>query len=105
MISAMNFVRAAKFAAMILAGLSLAACANNPNQLNGANAGLAGSAAPGSAQDFVVVKLAFGKSVGQPGYDGRADFTGDSTVSAQDFNLLSGNFGQGGAPPIGPAKP
>jgi peptidoglycan-associated lipoprotein len=54
MISAMNFVRAAKFAAMILAGLSLAACANNPNQLTGANAGLAGSAAPGSAQDFVV---------------------------------------------------
>ncbi len=54
MISAMNFVRATKFAAMILAGLSLAACANNPNQLNGANAGLAGSAAPGSAQDFVV---------------------------------------------------
>jgi peptidoglycan-associated lipoprotein len=50
----MNFVRATKFAAMILAGLSLAACANNPNQLNGANAGLAGSAAPGSAQDFVV---------------------------------------------------
>jgi peptidoglycan-associated lipoprotein len=54
MSSAMNFMRAAKFAAMILAGLSLAACANNPNQLNGANAGLAGSAAPGSAQDFVV---------------------------------------------------
>src|SRR5258708_12023456 len=54
MISAMNFVRATKFAAMILAGISLAACANNPNQLNGANAGLAGSAAPGSAQDFVV---------------------------------------------------
>jgi peptidoglycan-associated lipoprotein len=50
----MNFVRATKFAAMILAGLSLAACANNPNQLTGANAGLAGSAAPGSAQDFVV---------------------------------------------------
>src|SRR3977135_3706918 len=54
MISAMNFMRATKFAAMVLAGLSLAACANNPNQLNGANAGLAGSAAPGSAQDFVV---------------------------------------------------
>src|SRR3954447_18145426 len=54
MISAMNFVRATKFAAMILAGLSLTACANNPNQLTGANAGLAGSAAPGSAQDFVV---------------------------------------------------
>src|SRR5258707_10336177 len=54
MISAMNFVRAAKFAAMILAGLSMAACSTNPNQLTGANAGLAGSAAPGSAQDFVV---------------------------------------------------
>jgi peptidoglycan-associated lipoprotein len=50
----MGFVRAAKFAAMIVAGLSLAACANNPNQLQGQNAGLAGSAAPGSAQDFVV---------------------------------------------------
>jgi peptidoglycan-associated lipoprotein len=54
MISAMNFMRATKFAAMILAGLSMAACSTNPNQLNGANAGLAGSAAPGSAQDFVV---------------------------------------------------
>jgi len=54
MISAMNFMRATKFAAMILAGLSMAACSTNPNQLTGANAGLAGSAAPGSAQDFVV---------------------------------------------------
>jgi peptidoglycan-associated lipoprotein len=50
----MGFVRTVKFAAMIVAGLSLAACANNPNQMQGANAGLAGSAAPGSAQDFVV---------------------------------------------------
>ena len=47
-----GFIRASKFAAMIVAGLSLAACANNPMQ--GANAGLAGQAAPGSAQDFVV---------------------------------------------------
>jgi peptidoglycan-associated lipoprotein len=50
----MGFVRAVKFAAMIVAGLSLAACANDPNKMQGANAGLAGSAAPGSAQDFVV---------------------------------------------------
>src|SRR2546430_17725184 len=48
-----RYMRAAKFAAMILAGLSLAACANKPD-MAGANAGLAGSAAPGSAQDFVV---------------------------------------------------
>jgi peptidoglycan-associated lipoprotein len=50
----LRFMRVAKFAAMLVAGLALGACANNPNQLQGANAGLAGSAAPGSAQDFVV---------------------------------------------------
>jgi peptidoglycan-associated lipoprotein len=50
----LRFMRVAKFAAMLVAGLALSACANNPNQLQGANAGLAGSAAPGSAQDFVV---------------------------------------------------
>ena len=50
----MSLVRAMKFAAMVVAGLSLAACSTNPNQMQGANAGLAGSAAPGSAQDFVV---------------------------------------------------
>ena len=51
----MSFLRAMKFAAMVVAGLSLAACANNPNQMAGANAALgAGNAAPGSAQDFVV---------------------------------------------------
>ena len=54
MTNVMRFMRGAKFAAMVVAGLSLAACANNPNQMTGANAGLAGSAAPGSAQDFVV---------------------------------------------------
>ena len=53
MTSVMRLLRGAKFAAMIVAGLSLAACANNPT-LTDANAGLAGSAAPGSAQDFVV---------------------------------------------------
>src|SRR3954471_4252600 len=50
----MSLVRAMRFAAMVVAGLSLAACANNPNQMAGANAGLAGNAAPGSQQDFVV---------------------------------------------------
>ena len=53
MTSMMRLLRGAKFAAMIVAGLSLAACANNP-AMTDANAGLAGSAAPGSAQDFVV---------------------------------------------------
>jgi len=50
----MSLTRAEKFAAMIVAGLALGACSTNPNQMQGANAGLAGSAAPGSAQDFVV---------------------------------------------------
>ena len=54
MTNLMRLMRGAKFAAMLAAGLSLAACANNPNAMNGANAGLAGNAAPGSAQDFVV---------------------------------------------------
>ena len=54
MIDVMRLMRGAKFAAMIVAGLSLAACANKPDQMAGANAGLAGNAAPGSAQDFVV---------------------------------------------------
>jgi peptidoglycan-associated lipoprotein len=50
----LRFMRVAKLAAMLVAGLALAACSTNPNQMQGANAGLAGSAAPGSAQDFVV---------------------------------------------------
>ena len=53
MTNMMRLLRGAKLAAMIVAGLSLAACANNPTMTD-ANAGLAGSAAPGSAQDFVV---------------------------------------------------
>ncbi len=47
----MQLIRGAKFAAAILATLAIAACANKPNGLDG---GLAGSAAPGSQQDFVV---------------------------------------------------
>jgi peptidoglycan-associated lipoprotein len=45
----MLWIRKRTVAALVGLGVFLAACANNPNQL-----GLAGSAAPGSAQDFVV---------------------------------------------------
>jgi len=45
----MPLIRAAKFAGAIAVALSMAACANTPNQ-----AGLAGAAVPGSQQDFVV---------------------------------------------------
>jgi peptidoglycan-associated lipoprotein len=46
----MRLLRGAKFAVAIAAALSIAACANKTNQLDGAGM----SAAPGSPQDFVV---------------------------------------------------
>jgi peptidoglycan-associated lipoprotein len=49
----MTLMRGARFAAMLVAGLALAACANNPVNPQ-ANAGYPGNAAPGSPQDFVV---------------------------------------------------
>lgn len=50
--NAMHLVRGAKFALAIVAALTIAACANKTN--DGLNSGLAGAAAPGSQQDFVV---------------------------------------------------
>lgn len=50
--------------------------------------------------DFTIMKATFGKSVGDPGYDDRADFNGDQVVSIADFNLMKLNFGLGGAPPV-----
>jgi hypothetical protein len=58
-----------------------------------------------TVQDFNILKTAFGRSSGNPGYDNRADFNGDTTITVQDFNLLKGNFGVGGAPPAGPGLP
>jgi peptidoglycan-associated lipoprotein len=49
----MRLMRGVQFAALVVAGLSLAACANNPNGA-GTGPGYAGNAAPGSPQDFVV---------------------------------------------------
>ena len=46
------------------------------------------------------MKFAYGKSVGQSGYDWRADFNGDDTISSQDFIMLRTNFSQCGAGPI-----
>jgi peptidoglycan-associated lipoprotein len=48
----MGFMRSARFAAMLVAGLALGACANNPAATT--NAGYPGNASPGSPQDFVV---------------------------------------------------
>jgi len=64
-------------------GLMLTGDCNNDNAVN--------------VLDFGILKPTFGKSIGDPGYDDRADFNGDQTVNIADFNLLKGNFGQGGA--------
>jgi peptidoglycan-associated lipoprotein len=45
-----NMIRGIKFAAIVMATLAIAGCAKNADQ----NAAMAGAAAPGSQQDFVV---------------------------------------------------
>jgi subtilisin family serine protease len=53
--------------------------------------------------DFALLRATFGKACGNPGYDARADFTGDCLVDVSDFTLLRSNFGQAGPPrPMGP---
>lgn len=69
-------------------GLMRAGDANNDNLVN--------------ASDFNILRGTFGRSLGEAGYDARADFTGDNVVNASDFNQLRGNFGVGGAPPSHP---
>jgi hypothetical protein len=45
------------------------------------------------AVDFTILKNTFAKSLGDPGYDTRADFNTDNQVGISDFNLLKSNFG------------
>src|SRR5205823_15070810 len=66
-------------------GLMKAGDANNDNVIN--------------SSDFSILRGTFGRTLGDPGYDGRADFNGDNVVNSSDFNQLRSNFGQGGAPP------
>jgi hypothetical protein len=55
-----------------------------------------------TASDFIILRNTLGKSVGQPGYDARAEFTGDSIVNIVDYSFLRSGFGLGGAPPLQP---
>ena len=57
--------------------------------------------------DFTLLRATFGLVCGNPGYDGRADFTGNCLVDITDFTLQRGNFGLAGPPqPTGPeARP
>jgi hypothetical protein len=54
-----------------------------------------------NANDFVM----FSKAQGDPGYDDRADFTGEHAVNVNDFTLLRTNFNTSGAPGIRPTGP
>ena len=47
-----NIIRGVPLAVVLMAGLALGACANNP--ADNAQANAAGAATPGSQQDFVV---------------------------------------------------
>ncbi len=44
--------------------------------------------------DFNILAVAFGKCIGDVGYDERADFDQNGCVTLLDFNLLAVNFGQ-----------
>jgi hypothetical protein len=68
-------------------GLMFAGDANNDNIV--------------TAIDFTILRASYGKIVGQPGYDDRADFTGDQVINVQDFVLIKTNFNHAGAPPLG----
>jgi hypothetical protein len=57
-----------------------------------------------TAVDFNILKLTFGKSAGQPGYDARADFDGNSMIDIGDFQLLRNRFGAAGACEPGSAR-
>ncbi len=57
-----------------------------------------------STTDFNILKGTFGKGLGDPGYDARADFSNDDAVNIADVNLLKINFGQSGAPPLLPRQ-
>jgi parallel beta-helix repeat protein len=51
-----------------------------------------------SLADFSILASTFNRTVGQSGYDVRADLNGDGAVTLADFSLLANNFNQTGAP-------
>jgi hypothetical protein len=55
-----------------------------------------------STPDFIIVRNSMARTVGEPGYDDRADLSGDGIVNGVDFALIQAHIGTGGAPPTGP---
>lgn len=47
-------------------------------------------------RDFNMMRNSFAKSLGQDGYDARADFNNDNVVNISDYTLIRKNFGIGG---------
>ncbi|HYD50429.1 MAG TPA: cohesin domain-containing protein [Terriglobales bacterium] len=47
--------------------------------------------------DFSILRTTFGLTLGQPGFDGRADFNDNQTVNLLDFSLMRPNFSQLGS--------
>jgi hypothetical protein len=43
--------------------------------------------------DFGILSMAFGKSLGEPGYDADVDANGDDVIGLPDFGVLAGQFG------------
>jgi|GEM_PF-5712918 len=46
--------------------------------------------------DYTILNAAFDTSIGDPGWDARADFNGDGTISTDDYLLLNNNFDRDG---------
>ncbi|MBI2863440.1 MAG: PQQ-binding-like beta-propeller repeat protein [Chloroflexi bacterium] len=44
--------------------------------------------------DFSILATAFGKQLGQAGWDARADFNNSNQINISDFSLLASNFGR-----------
>ena len=55
--------------------------------------------------DFNILRNTFGKAIGDPNYDDRADFNGDNRITVVDVNLHKVNMGTSGGPPISPGNP
>jgi hypothetical protein len=48
--------------------------------------------------DLNILKTTYGKSMGQSGYDARADFDDTNSVNVLDLNILKSNYGKSGDP-------
>jgi hypothetical protein len=69
-------------------GLQPAGDANNSNRVD--------------VVDFDLLKVSFGRGVGNPGYDPRTDFNGDDRTDSNDFLWIKRNFSFVGHPPLAP---